>query len=110
MSTLLFSVEKNDKDLKFELLFEPYVTRKNNFLDFDIYVNNSLNKKIKLDLKKNSKEERKIEILIKTEEIVDKEVKIDFNFKNPVSPMEVFKSPDSRKLGILLKNIKINSI
>ncbi len=110
MSTLLFTVEKNDKDLRLEILFEPHITRKNNFLDFDIYVNNSLNKKIKLKLKKSSKKERKIEVLIKTKEILDKEVKIDFNFKNPVSPMEVFKSPDSRKLGILVKNIKINSI
>ena len=39
----------------------------------------------------------------------DNEIKIDFNFKNPVSPYEVLESPDSRKLGILVKNIKFNS-
>ena len=52
----------------------------------------------------------KIEILINEKLIKNNEIKIDFNFKNPVSPYEVFESPDSRKLGILIKNIEINSI
>ena len=43
--------------------------------------------------------------LVKTNEI-----KVDFNFKNPISPYEVLESPDSRKLGILIKSIKISPI
>ena len=39
--------------------------------------------------------------------IDNNEIKIDFKFKNLVSPYEVLESPDSRKLGILVKNIKI---
>ena len=39
----------------------------------------------------------------------DNEIKIDFNFKNPVSPYEVLESLDSRKLDILVKNIKLIS-
>ncbi len=31
------------------------------------------------------------------------------NVKNPISPYEVLESPDSRKLGILVKNIKLKS-
>ena len=34
----------------------------------------------------------------------------DFNFKDLISPYEVFESPDSRKLGILIKSIKISPI
>ena len=52
----------------------------------------------------------KIDILIKKELVKDNVIKIDFNFKNPVSPYEVFESPDSRKLGMLIKNIEINLI
>ena len=51
----------------------------------------------------------KIEILINEKLIKNNEIKIDFNFKNLVSPYEVLESPDSRKLGILVKNIKLNS-
>ena len=58
----------------------------------------------------NNNQEEKIDILIKKELVKDNVIKIDFNFKNPVSPYEVFESPDSRKLGMLIKNIEINSI
>ena len=70
-------------------------------------MNNSFNKKMKLT---NNNQEEKIDILIKKELLKDNVIKIDFNFKNPVSPYEVFESPDSRKLGMLIKNIEINSI
>ena len=75
-------------------------------MELDVYVNNVFNQSIKL-AKKNQDE--KIEILINKKLIKNNEVKIDFNFKNPVSPYEVLESPDGRKLGILLKNIEITS-
>ena len=69
-------------------------------------MNNSLNKNVKLT---NNNQDEKIEVLVKREFIKDNEIKVNFNFKNPVSPYEVLESPDSRKLGILVKNIKLNS-
>ena len=57
-------------------------------------------------LTKNNQDE-KIEILINEKLIKNNEIKIDFNFKNLVSPYEVLESPDSRKLGMLIKYIKI---
>tara|TARA_Y100000294_G_C8558945_1_gene338289 strand:+ start:871 stop:1059 length:189 start_codon:yes stop_codon:yes gene_type:complete len=57
----------------------------------------------------NNNHDKKIEVLIKREFIKDNEIKVDFNFKNPTSPYEVLESPDSRKLDILVKNIKLNS-
>lgn len=106
MSTLFFRTDKNYGDLKLEIFCQSYITKKNNISELDIYVNNSFNKNVKLT---NNNREEKIKILIKKELIKDNEIKIDFNFKNPVSPYEVLESPDSRKLGILVKNIKLNS-
>ena len=80
--------------------------KKNKVLEMDLYVNNTFNQNIKL-ARKNRDE--KIEILINKKNIKNNEIKIDFNFKNPVSPYEVLESPDGRKLGILIKNIKITS-
>ena len=104
ISTLLFRTDKSYGDLKLEIFCKPYITKKNNILEFDVYVNNVLNKNMKLE---NDNQDEKFEILIKKELINNNEIKIDFNFKNLVSPYEVLESPDSRKLGILIKNIKI---
>ena len=107
ISTLFFRTNENYEDLKLVIVCKPYITRKNNILKFDVYVNDLLNKNV--ELTKNNKDE-KFEVLIKGELISDREIKIDFKFKNPVSPYEVLESPDARKLGILLKNITISSI
>ena len=56
----------------------------------------------------NKNQDETFEILIKEKLIENNEIKIDFNFKNLVSPYEVLESPDARKLGMLIKNIKIN--
>ena len=104
ISTLLFRTDKNYGDLKLEISCQPYITKKNNISELDIYVNNTFNQNLKLT--KNNQDE-KIKILINEKLIKNNEIKIDFNFKNLVSPYEVLESPDSRKLGILIKNIKI---
>jgi hypothetical protein len=109
-STLLFKTEKNYGDLKLEISLQPYTNKKNKVLDFDIYINNSLNKNVKLESKGEDLEEKKIVIIINEKFIKNNEVKIDFNFKNLVSPYEVLESPDSRKIGILAKSIKITPI
>ena len=101
ISTLLLRTENNLEDLKLEIFTEPYLTKKNKVLEFDIYVNDIFNKKAQL---KNNK---KIEIIIKKEIIKNDLLKIDFNFKNPVSPYEVLESPDSRQLGMLVTDINI---
>jgi hypothetical protein len=107
VSTLLFRTEKNYGDIKLEFSCRPYITRKNSTFELDIYVNNSLNKNVKLS---NKNQDETLRILIKEKLIENNEIKIDFNFKNLISPYEVLESPDSRKLGILIKNIKISPI
>ena len=107
ISTLLFRTGNNYGDLKLEIICQPYITKKNSISEFDIYVNNSLNKNVKLT---NNDQDERIEILINEKLTENNEIKVNFNFKNPVSPYEVLESPDSRKLGILVKNIKINPV
>ena len=107
ISTLLFKTKKNYSDLKLEIICKPYITKKNNIVEFDVFVNEIFNKNIKLSNKNN---DQKIEILIDKKLLINNEIKVDFNFKNLISPYEVLESPDSRKLGILVKSIKINSI
>ena len=70
------------------------------------YSDVTINKNMKL----TNKQGEKFEILIKKDSIKNNEIKIDFEFKNPISPYEVLESPDSRKLGMLVKNIVINPI
>ena len=106
-STLLFKTDEDYTDLILEIFCRPYITKKNSTLKLDIYVNNIFNKKI--ELTKND-QNNKIEVLIKREIIKNNKIVVDFNFKNLISPYDVFESPDSRKLGILVKNIKINTI
>lgn len=107
ISTLLFRTEEDYGTLKLEISCRPYITKKNAISEFDIYVNNTFNQNMKLT---NKNQDKKIEIIINEKLIENNEIKIDFNFKNLVSPYEVLESPDSRKLGILMKNIKINPV
>ena len=69
-------------------------------------INNLFNQNVKFE----STIDRTIEILISQELLKDNEIKIDFIFKNLISPHEALESPDSRKLGILVKNMRFISI
>ena len=106
ISTLLFRVQNNDNDLQLELNCKPYLNTKNKSVEFDIYINNKFKKKVKLA---NANDEI-LKFIINKNFIKDNEIVVDFIFKNLVSPFEVLESPDARKLGILLRDIKINQI
>ena len=110
-SSLLFSIDKNYGNLKLEISCMPYINKKNKILEFDIYVNDAFNKKVKLEPNIEANKDQKIEILINKDLIKGNgEVKIDFDFKNLTSPYEALESPDSRKLGILAKSIGLYPI
>ena len=47
--------------------------------------------------KENTFEDEKIEIILDRNFLKNKEILIDFNFNNPVSPLEILDSQDSRK-------------
>ena len=87
ISTLFFKTEKNYGSIKLHILCKPYISRISNVVEFDIYVNNSLNQKVRL----NTKNDSKIEILINQKDLKNNEIKIDFAFEDLISPHEALK-------------------
>ena len=51
--------------------------------------------------------ENSIQLKLKKELITDNTHYLKFKISNPVSPLELFQSPDSRKLGLLVESIEI---
>jgi len=107
ISSLFFRTEKDYSNLKLEFFCKANISKKNNKVEFDVYINDTFNKTFKLT---NDNKEEKIEIIINEQKNTNNEVKVDFKFKNLISPYEALESPDSRKLGILLESIKIMPI
>jgi hypothetical protein len=104
LSFLLFSLnEVNKNDLEIILNIEPYKNNTNKNFDIEIYLNDTLKETI------NLYEQNDIEniYLNLTYEEIKKENIIVFKFSNLQSPLDTFKSPDARKLGMLLKSMKI---
>ena len=103
VSTLLFGIDQSNKDLKLEITSNVFGKIKESILEFDVYINGSFYNKIKL------LDDKKFEIILKKELVQNSNLVIDFKFKDLISPYELMKSPDARKLGILIKKIKVTS-
>ena len=72
-----------------------------------------LNKKIKKEFSVNDVKKiinQTIFLKIDQNEIQDNNYVIDFLIENPVSPLEQFKSPDGRKLGILIESLELSKL
>tara|TARA_B100000686_G_C16805430_1_gene989826 strand:+ start:5145 stop:7280 length:2136 start_codon:yes stop_codon:yes gene_type:complete len=103
ISFILFRIkDTKKKELKLELNIKPYNSNKDKNFDVKIFLNNNLKKEVKLI---NLKENERIIIDLENDDIKDENV-IMFKFNNLISPLEIFESPDARKLGILLKSMK----
>ena len=103
ISTLLFEINEKNKDLKLEIDSNIFKSPKESIFEFEVHVNGFFYKKIKLS------DNKKFEILLKKQFINNGEIVIDFKFKDLSSPYELMKSPDARKLGILIKQIKLTT-
>jgi len=109
ISTLLFKFNNKINDnyiIKIKL--GSLISKKNKPINFSIYINDLFIKKLSLksinELEKNS-----IELRLKKEQINEDTYYIKFKIDNPVSPIELFESPDARKLGLLVENIEIST-
>ena len=84
------------------------ITKKNKPINFSIYLNDFFIKKLSLksinELEKNS-----IELRLKKEQMNEDTYYIKFKVDNPISPLELFESPDARKLGLLVESIEIST-
>jgi hypothetical protein len=105
ISSLLLNVENFNKDLLFEINCEPYLNNKHKNQNIEIYYNNLLIKKLNFEL--NQTDNNLIKFELKKELIINNNIELKFIFKNPGSPADYNESPDSKKLGILLKSISV---
>ena len=81
-------------------------SRKNRPINFSVYINNLFINKFSLN-NVNELNENSIELKLKKELITEDTHYIKFKINNPVSPLELFQSPDARKLGLLVESIEI---
>ena len=107
IANLLFKLNKNiSKNFIIAIKLNSLITKKNGVLNFDVDVNNLFSKKFNLknitDLKDNS-----IFINVDKNLIEEDIVYIKFKIKNPVTQLELLKSPDARQLGLLIESLEI---
>jgi len=99
-SMLIIKNEKKNLTINIEL--KPNILVKNYSFEMDVYLNDMFYKKIKF----NKNEDYTLELKInETNSNNQENMIIKFNFNNVKSPWEQRFHPDSRKLGILIKNI-----
>jgi hypothetical protein len=107
ISNLIFKLEK-DIDINFtiKIKLSSIVTKKNEAIRFSIDVNNSFIREFSL---KNINElnEDSIFINLNKSNIKDNIIYVKFEIENPVTKLELLKSPDARKLGILVESLEI---
>ena len=107
ISTLLFKFDnKTNEDYIIKIKLGSLISKKNKPITFSVYANDLFIKQFSLksinELDKNS-----IKLRIKKELITENTHYIKFKINNPVSPLELFQSPDARKLGLLVESIEI---
>ena len=107
ISTLLFKFDnKTNEDYIIKIKLGSLISKKNKPITFSVYANDLFIKQFSLksinELDKNS-----IKLRIKKELITENTHYIKFRINNPVSPLELFQSPDARKLGLLVESIEI---
>lgn len=107
-SNLLLKIndKKNDYTI-IELIIKPFVNEKINELDLDIFINEVFNSNHKFKHQKENSQNFKIKLKINNNLVVDNKMNIKFINKNPRSPLDILQSPDSRKIGFLLRNINL---
>lgn len=109
VSSILFKLDENVKDeFNIEIKLNSILTNKNNPLIFEIFLNDISYKKIVLmdvkDLKNSS-----ILLNLNKKSLKDKNIYLKFKIKNPITKLELLKSPDARRLGVLIESIKLNT-
>ena len=107
ISTLLFKFNnKTNEDYIIKIKLGSIISKKNKPINFSVYVNDLFIKKFSLK-SINELNENSIELRLKKELITEDTHYIKFKINNPVSPLELFQSPDARKLGLLVESIEI---
>ena len=73
-------------------------------------MNNEFNNKIKFNYDNDlANKKRIIKIKINKEKLNSKNIEDKFKNDNPISPLDLLINPDSRKLGLNVKKIKLSN-
>ena len=104
-SSLLFKLNENlDENLKLEIKINSILTKNSNPLNFKIFINNKFYKNFNLknleDLNNNT-----IFVDMNKNAFNGNIFHIKFLIENPITKLELLKSPDARMLGILVESI-----
>ena len=97
---------KANEDYVIKIKLGSLKTKKNKPINFNVIVNDLFVKRFSLK-NINELDENSIKLKIKKELMTKDTHYIKFNIENPISPLELFQSPDARKLGLLVENIEI---
>jgi hypothetical protein len=107
ISTLLFKYNnETNTDYIIKIKLGSLITKKNKPINFSVYINDLLIEEFSLQ-SVDELHENSIELRLKKELITENTHYIKFKINNPVSPLELFQSPDGRKLGLLVESIEI---
>jgi len=106
-SNLIFRTNKKYNKLFVEMDCKAFLPKNKKKLNVDIFINDKFNSEINIQSHTNDDPE-KIKFKIKDKFLKTKNLKIDFFIKNPIAPIELMQSPDSRKLGFLLTEFMIS--
>jgi hypothetical protein len=107
-SNLLFQVNDVSKDIFVEMNCAPFLNKKVPLLELDVLINGKFNNKIKFKYdEKRINPKLNIKFKINHKMLDSQIIEIEFINKKPISPMDLLISPDSRKIGFILENIKL---
>ena len=98
----LYYLRKKKKINTISLNFERFLNQKNKPLLVDVFINDVYLETLSLIDKKDLN----IKLNISKITLLDDVNTINFNIKNPITPLSRFESVDGRLLGFLLKSIK----
>ena len=105
ISNLIFKLDKNiNNKFLIKIKLNSIITKKNEPINFTIDVNNIFIEKFSIKNINELKEES-IFINLNKEDIKNDIIYIKFKTSNPVTKLELLKSPDARRLGILVESL-----
>ena len=85
-----------------------FLNKKVPLLELDVLINGKFNNKIKFKYdEKRINPKLNIKFKINHKMLDSQIIEIKFINKKPISPMDLLISPDSRKIGFILENIKL---
>ena len=109
ISTLLFRFDnKTNEDYLIKIKLGSLIAEKDKPVNFSININDLYNQKFSLK-SINDLDENSIKLKINKDQINGGIHYIKFLIDNPISPLELFESPDARKLGLLVESMEILS-